>query len=225
MTSVIIEEARISVFSTGMKLKRNLITWRGIPNTKTQGDWWFVGRKGEHRAQFQGSLHDSNSPRELWCRESRRMWDNLNLQRIESAKKQHHQLGIKFAFIYCKLIVGADSNELTDLKAEINQDIEAAGGDGGRGQDPLVDPPHRVLDHGRDPRARADGAQLHLLQAGQHLGGGLSIPQYVRPWSEEKYICRWGEFRKKWKWFDSFKTWTLREHKICKAKRCGGTLQ
>ena len=187
MTSVIIQEARISVFSTGMKLKRNLITWRGIPSTKTQGDWWFVGRKGEHRAQFQGSLHDSNSPRELWCREFQWMWDNLSLQRTESAKKQHHQLGIKFAFIYCKLIAGADSNELTDLKAEINQDIEAAGGYGGYGQDPLVDSPHGVLHQGRDPRGHG-GAQLHLLQADvvQHLGGGLSVPQNVRPRSDYK---------------------------------------
>ena len=116
----------------------------------------------------------------------------MSLQRIESAKKQHHQLGIKFAFIYCKLIAGADSNELTDLKAEINQDIEAAGGDGGCGQDPLVDPPHRVLHQGRDPWAGGvgGGAQLHLLEAdighGQHLGGGLSVPQYVRPRSEQK---------------------------------------
>ena len=76
----------------------------------------------------------------------------MSLQRIESAKKQHHQLRIKFAFIYCKLIAGTDSNELTDLKAEINQDIEAAGADGGGGQDPLVDSPHRVLHQGRDPR-------------------------------------------------------------------------
>ena len=112
----------------------------------------------------------------------------MSLQRIESAKKQHHQLGIKFAFIYCKLIAGADSNELTDLKAEINQDIEAAGGDGGRGQDPLVDPPDRVLDQGRDPRGGGDGAQLHLLQARQHLGRGLGVPQYVRPRSEEDKI-------------------------------------
>ena len=116
----------------------------------------------------------------------------MSLQRIESAKKQHHQLGIKFAFIYCKLIAGADSNELTDLKAEINQDIQAAGGDRGCGQDPLVDPPHRVLHKGGYPWARGvgGGAQLHLLEAdvghGQHLGGGLSVPQYVRPRSEEK---------------------------------------
>ena len=156
----------------------------------------------------------------------------MSLQRIESAKKQHHQLGIKFAFIYCKLIAGADSNELTDLKAEINQDIEAAGGDGGRGQDPLVDPPDRVLDQGRDPRAGGHGAQLHLLQAGQHLGGGLGVPQYVRPRPEENKIYRQGEF--------IFQENDLRvsslnsertdmndddPHKTCKAKRCGGIPQ
>ena len=99
----------------------------------------------------------------------------MSLQRIESAKKQHHQLGIKFAFIYCKLIARADSNELTDLKAEINQDIEAAGADGGSGQDPLVDSPHRVLHQGRDPRGRGmAGAQLGRLQAVHHRGG-LSV--------------------------------------------------
>ena len=112
----------------------------------------------------------------------------MSLQRIESAKKQHHQLGIKFAFIYCKLIAGADSNELTDLKAEINQDIEAAGADGGSGQDPLVDSPHRVLHQGRDPRGRGV-AQLGLLQAVQHRGG-LSVPQYVGPRSEDNMKCR-----------------------------------
>ena len=101
-------------------------------------------------------------------------------------------MGIKFAFIYCKLIAGTDSNELTDLKAEINQDIEAAGADGGEGQDPLVDSPHRVLHQGRDPRGRGvAGAQLSLLQADivQHWGG-LSVPQYVRPRSEDKMKCR-----------------------------------
>ena len=59
---------------------------------------------------------------------------------------------------------------LPHLEAEINDDVEAAGGDEGDGEDPLVAPPDRVLHQRRDARHRR--RRLHLLRHHglQHLG-------------------------------------------------------